>query len=376
MSTHGYFVATSGGSGPIPSHLLELSRTLAKRGHRVIILIGKNKKYLENHITNPSIYAWPSSRPTKLRDAIFLFKLIRYSKPDCLVANFGSVNLMMLIGWLTGVPHRVCWYHTLSSQIAIDSQASNISLWKQQLLQLRKRLIYTLATKIVAVSEASRHDLCQVFHINKEKCLFFYNDLQDPLALQGIETLAPPSYKLICVGRLFFSKGQDILIRAIADLLNDIPNISLQFIGDGPTKSYLYNLVSELGLADKCCFAGALSHTEVIKHLASSYVSIVPSRSEAFGLVVIESMAVGTPVVAANVGGLPEIVRDGLDGFLVPPDNPGEIAAKLLLLLKNPYLRATMAKNARQRFLEKFEQKNAVVLKANWLESLLAGSTT
>lgn len=114
MSPHCYFVATSGGRGPIPSHLRELSRTLAKRGHRVIILIGKNKKYLENHETNPSIYAWPSSRPTKLRDAIFLFKLIRYSKPDCLIANFASVNLMMLIGWLTGVPHRVCWYHTLA----------------------------------------------------------------------------------------------------------------------------------------------------------------------------------------------------------------------------------------------------------------------
>lgn len=376
MSTHCYFVATSGGSGPIPSHLQELSRTLAKRGHRVIILVGKNKKYWENHETNPSIYAWPSSRPTKWRDAIFLFKLIRYSKPDCLVANFSSVNLMMLIGWLTGVPHRVCGYHTLSSAIDIDRPADNISHRKQQLLQLRKRLIYSLATKIVAVSEVARHDLCQLFHISKEKCLVFYNDLQDLLSLYGIENFTPPSYKLVFVGRLFFSKGQDILIRAIADLLNNIPDFSLQFIGDGPTKSYLYNLVSELGLADKCCFAGALSHAEVIKCLASSYVSIVPSRSEAFGLVVIESMAVGTPVVAANVDGIPEIVRDGMDGFLVPPDNPGEIAAKLLLLLKNPDLRATMAKNARQRFLEKFEQKNAILLKTHWLESLLAGSTS
>ncbi len=376
MSTHCYFVTTSGDGGPIASHLLELSRTLARRGHRVIILVGKNKHYLETHHTNPSIYAWPSSRPTKLRDAIFLFKLIRYLKPDCLIANFASGNLMMLIGCLTGVPHRVCWYHTLSSQIAVDSEASNISHWRQQFLRLRKRLIYILATKIVAVSEAARNDLCQVFHIAKEKCLVFYNDLRDPLSLHNIETLSPPSYNLICVGRLFFSKGQDILIRAIAYLANNIQNFSLQFIGDGLTKSYLNNLVSELGLVDNCIFTGVVSHAEVIKHLASSYVSIVPSRSEAFGLVVIESMAVGTPVVATNVGGIPEVVRDGLDGFLVPPDNPEEIAAKLLLLLNNPNLRATMAKNARQRFLEKFEQKNAVVLKANWLESLLAGSTT
>jgi glycosyltransferase involved in cell wall biosynthesis len=376
MSSHCYFVSTSGGRGPIPSHLMELSRTLAQRGHRVIILVGNHKKYLENHKTNPSTYAWPSTRPTKLRDAIFLFKLIRYLKPDCLIANFASVNLMMLIGWLTRVPHRVCWYHTMSHQLAFDRQTNNISRWKQQFLQVRKRLIYSFATKIVAVSEAALRDVCHVFHIAKEKGLVFYNDLQDPLPLQGIENLTSPSFKLICVGRLFFSKGQDVLIRAIAQLVKDIPNFSLQFIGDGPIKSYLYNLVSELSLVDKCVFAGALSHAEVIKHLASSYVSMVPSRSEAFGLVVIESMAVGTPVVATNVGGIPEIVRDGLDGFLVPPDNPGEIAAKLLLLLKNPGLRATMAKNARQRFLEKFEQKNAVLLKANWLESLLAGSTT
>jgi glycosyltransferase involved in cell wall biosynthesis len=373
MASRCYFIAT-GGSGAISSHFKELSNTLAKRGNRVIILIGYHRKDLESHGTNPAVYIWPSQRPVRLRDAIFLFKLVRSLKPDCLIGNFGSVNIMMVVGWLTRVSQRVCWYHTVSRAIDLEFEYFKMSLAKLKLQRLRKRLVYRLATNIVAVSEAALNDLCQVYCIEKDKCSVFYNSLQDPEPLHIIDNLASQSRNLTCVGNLSFIKGQDILIRAITQLRNDSLNFSLKFIGDGPTKNYLYNLVSDMRLADKCFFAGHRSHKEVLQILASSYASIVPSRIDNLPTTVIESMAVGTPVIATNVGGIPEMVRDGVEGFLVPPESPEKIAEKLLLLLKNPDLRETMAKNARQRFLEKFEQRNGVLRQAIWLEGLLQGS--
>jgi glycosyltransferase involved in cell wall biosynthesis len=106
--------------------------------------------------------------------------------------------------------------------------------------------------------------------------------------------------------------------------------------------------------------------------MAESALTVVPSRSEAFGLVVIESMAVGTPAVASAVGGIPEIIRDGVDGFLVPPDDPAALADKIGLLLSNAELRHKMGLNARERFLSRFEQSRVVKEQADWLEQIVA----
>ena len=104
-----------------------------------------------------------------------------------------------------------------------------------------------------------------------------------------------------------------------------------------------------------------------MKRMALATATVVPSRSEGFGLVNIESLAVGTPVVASSVGGIVEVIRDGIDGFLVPPDNPELLAERLHLLLSNSELRSTMSRNARERFLTTFEQSKVIKEQADWL---------
>ena len=98
----------------------------------------------------------------------------------------------------------------------------------------------------------------------------------------------------------------------------------------------------------------------------------MPSRSDNCPLAAIESLAVGTPVVASQVGGIPEIVRDGLDGFLVPPENPAALAAKLEKVITDAELRRKLGGNARAGFLARFEQRNMVRDQADWLEELVA----
>lgn len=369
MKSYCYFIATSWGDNPVSRHFLALATELAERGHRVIILVDGQKQVAHNQKTSLSVHTWPSRRPVKFRDAWFFYWLARKYRPDCLIANFGAENIMLLVGLLMRVPCRIAWYHTLSAAIDNDTE---LSRWRVNLQRLRKRGVYKAATHLVANSGAAREDVQRVFHVSERKCRVFYNSLADPLEDLGIPQGAERQNRLICVGRLYPTKGQDVMIRAIALLGRIFTDTSVEFIGDGPCKSFYMQLARDLGVEDKCSFRGAVNHYDVLTAMTSSIATIVPSRSEAFGLVNIESMAVGTPVIASGVGGIVEIIRDGVDGFLVPPDDPGALAEKLKTLLSNAELRRKMGDNAREHFLKDFEQGKIVSQQVEWLESIAA----
>ncbi len=373
MALNCYFIATSYGDNPISQHFQELAKTLSKSGNRVIIITDGERKDIECHSSNPSIYTWPSKRPVRFRDAWFLLKLIQRFRPDCLIANFGSVNIMMLVGWLMQVAQRLAWYHTLSDQIDMDS---NLPKWKLKFLRWRKRIIYKMANYIVPVSESARDDVALVFNVPTNKCKVFYNSLTDPFDEGNCRQVdSQDKKKIVCVGRLHYSKGQDILIRAMAMLTDEFPDHFVEFVGDGPAKDYYLTLVSQLKQESRCIFIGSLSHSEVIKKMTSAYVTIVPSRSEAFGLVIIESMAVGTPVIGSKVGGIPEIIIDGSNGYIFPSEDHKALAGKLRLLFINPDLQETMGKQSRKDYCEKFEKKKVVREEVEWLANILNRDT-
>jgi glycosyltransferase involved in cell wall biosynthesis len=123
-------------------------------------------------------------------------------------------------------------------------------------------------------------------------------------------------------------------------------------------------------LLERCTFRDAVPHDEVLRRMAVARVVIVPSRSEAFGLVNIEAMSVGTPVIASAVDGIKEIVRDGLDGVLVAPDDSNALAKQITSLLNDPSRRAEMSQYARERFLRVYEQSEVVTAQADWLEGI------
>lgn len=369
MKKHCYFIGTTLSDNPVPEHFVALAKELARRGHRVVLLTPHRRLDLQNPDANPAVYTWPSERPTRLRDAQFLLRLVREMKPDVFIANFAAVNLMTLTGWLFGVPHRIAWYHTISGQLSHDNAGPR---WKSKLLDLRKRIVYNATTQIVANSKAGAADVQTVYAVPSVKCRVFFNSLADPFE-GGELPVVSQDEKLLCVGRLFLSKGQDVLIRALVPLKQRFPRVQVEFVGEGPARNALHSLALELGVSEQCIFSGHVGHRQVLEKMASATATVVPSRSEAFGLVNIESMAVGTPVIGSAVEGILEIIRDGLDGFLVPPDNPEMLAAKLEAVLSNPQLRREMSVNARRRFLAKFEQRRLVQEQADWQEALASG---
>lgn len=364
-----YFIAASWRDRVVPNHFRTLAEELTARGHRVVLLLDSWEEPLVDAGDNPAVYTWPSFRPTGWADARFLWRLLRRYRPAAVVANFGAVNLMMVLGWLSGTPCRVAWYHTLSTQIAADT---SLPSWKLTLLQWRKRAVYATATHLAANSQASADDAQNAFGVSGEKTCVWPNSLPDPLVPDGPDE--PVSRNgIVCVGRLDPSKGQDVLLRALARIGG---SISVTLIGNGAMEATCRELATEIKEEIPVEFIESVPHDEVLARMAQADLVVSPSRSEAFGLVNVEALAVGTPVVASRVGGIPEIVRDGVDGLLVPPDDPQALAAALQRLLDDPGLRATMGQNARQRFLSTFERSAVVGQQADWLERIVNDART
>jgi D-inositol-3-phosphate glycosyltransferase len=153
---------------------------------------------------------------------------------------------------------------------------------------------------------------------------------------------------LLFVGRIQRLKGLEVLLRAFA-LLDGLP-ARLVVVGGRPNTTHesreisrLEQLAGRLGIAERVVFAGAVPHEELPVYYAATDVTVMPSSYESFGLVAVESLACGRPMVATRVGGLRTIVRDGETGVLVPWRDPALFAEALRVVLTDDRLRARMA---------------------------------
>ena len=359
------FLAFTDNKSATGDYYRALAGELANRGYAVKTITPGRRTQKVSLESNPAVYTWPSTRPTKFKDAWFLFKLIRQFQPALIMANFGAVNLSMLVSWLTGVPNRLVTYHTAAHFEHLDDS----SRIKQNLYKFRKMLPYHLATGIMPVAEALSYELEEIYKIPPEKIKPFHN----AIPAQNFTSSKQPlkEKKVICVGALRPGKGQDILLRSISLVKKKISDIQLILVGDGEWKPHLESIAADLDITDNLTFLGELSHEDVLKRISGASLLVLPSRYEAFGLVIIEAMSVKTPVIASGVGGIPEIIRDGVDGFLVPPDAPKKLAEKIYLLLDDIDLRKVMSKNCHARFMEKFELDTAIQKQADWFEKII-----
>jgi N-acetyl-alpha-D-glucosaminyl L-malate synthase BshA len=154
---------------------------------------------------------------------------------------------------------------------------------------------------------------------------------------------------IIFVGRFRPEKAVKYLIEALAIVRQKDQSVRLLLVGEGPEEDNLKQLVRQFNLGDCVEFAGQIPNEQVPQYLAAADIFILPSLSEGFPNVVLEAMAVGLPVVASRVGGLPEIIEEGENGFLVEPKKPEQIADRTLLLLGNDQLRIRISRNNRAK---------------------------
>ena len=145
MSTKTIFIAFTLKNSSVAEFFVEIANQLSQF-NKVIIFTHS----VENHslILNNQIelLRWPSPRPTRLADVIFLRKMVKEYRPQIMISNFAAVNLFLIVGLIFKIPQRIAWYHTLYDQIE-----------KNRFLKFRKKIIYAFATHIIANSNASLH---------------------------------------------------------------------------------------------------------------------------------------------------------------------------------------------------------------------------
>jgi glycosyltransferase involved in cell wall biosynthesis len=165
------------------------------------------------------------------------------------------------------------------------------------------------------------------------------------------EASFPDPFHLLFVGRLSSEKGVDVLISALPLILQRHPEAHLSIIGDGPERSDLQDLARGLGVEKHTNFMGQLDNTQLGAHYLQSAVCIQSSRWLENGPISgIEALAYGRPLVAADTGGLPEMVDEGVTGFTFERDNQRDLAAKVMKLLGRQDLLREFGENARKRF--------------------------
>jgi glycosyltransferase involved in cell wall biosynthesis len=142
--------------------------------------------------------------------------------------------------------------------------------------------------------------------------------------------------------------GIDVLIEAVPQLLALDPEVQIEIGGAGSLQSTFERRIQDLGIGGHVALRGRIAHAEVPDFLCSLAVFAMPSRAESFGVAALEAQACGLPVVASNVGGLPEVVLDGETGLLVPPEQPQVLASALLRLIEDPQRRAKMGQAGRE----------------------------
>jgi colanic acid/amylovoran biosynthesis glycosyltransferase len=169
------------------------------------------------------------------------------------------------------------------------------------------------------------------------------------------QTTQQGPFEILCVGRLTPAKGQHLLIDAVAQLTQQGRRVRLRLVGDGPDSASLRQCAAGLAHPDSVVFEGAVNQDRIRGIYATADVFCLPSFAEGLPVVLMEAMAMQIPCVSTNITGIPELIRDGIDGLLVPASDLDALVEALARLMDSSELRKQLGTSARIRVLEHYD---------------------
>lgn len=285
-----------------------------------------------------------------------LVSSMRGDRPDIVVVRGYNAEMLGRLAALgAGVKRRVVWVHnigdiaprTMVRRIADRSLAPSTSAYfgvaNAQRSYMRDRLRCPDAK-------------VRIIHNGVDPALFDYHDDRNVLADLGIESGDPV---VGMVAGLRPEKDHATLLRAARLVIDDIPNARFLIVGDGMLRPELESLCVRLGISANVHFVG--NRDDVSRFLRAMDVFTLCSFTvECFPFALLEAMACGRPAVCTDVGGVGEILDHGVTGYLVTPRDPGQLAARLVELLKNPAIAHRMGRAGRARVESKFSLERSV----------------
>jgi teichuronic acid biosynthesis glycosyltransferase TuaC len=240
---------------------------------------------------------------------------------------------------------------------------------------LTKRCLWD-SQLILTTSKDLEEKVKAINNTNKVRTFYRGIDLQNFQNLPDKEILLNklqlPSDKkyLLFVGRLIYDKGIYELVDVFKHVANAYPAYELILIGEEIEKEKLQAKLVEYGLIDKAHFKGIVSHKEVAHYMKISDLLILPTWAEGLPNVVMEAMAIGLPVVATKVGGIPEILEDGITGLSSPPKDVEQLTVSVIKMIEDKELREICIKNGKELISDKFDVKKNSLTMYNLLKDL------
>jgi len=329
--------------GGIKKHLLSLVRLLDKNRYEVAVLCSfdeKTQEYLKRlgiAVYNVGIGDGLSLKKD-YRAIRFVQKAIYEFKPDIVHMHGAKASFVGRIA---------CFAMPVKTVVTVHNFANydNMNFYKKKLLLSLTKVLDKKTHQFIAVSKALKEDLVVNQKIEKNKIKVVYNCIdtsfyeETTLNLKEKFNLPQDSFIVGSIARLIPAKGVQDLIKA-ASILKNI-NAYFFVAGDGPFKEELQKMIESLNLKDRFFLLGY--RNDIPSFLRNLDLFVLPSHEEGFGISVIEALNEGISIIATKVGGIPEIIQDGVEGILVEKENSEELANAIEKILKDEKLRKNMS---------------------------------
>ena len=290
----------------------------------------------------------------KIQIPLLLLAETFYSIKLGLMENFDLLNAYWIFP--SGLVGVLC-KKIFKKPLIISCQGSDVSLCKQYKF-LKSISVYVLKNAdIVTTVTIEMKDSLVSCGVPGNKIEVIYNGVD-------VNFFTPKKrpfngFRILYVGRLVHEKGLEELIEAVGKTRNLFPEICLRIVGDGPMRKDLDLMIDNLSIREHVIFEGFRPHSEISGYMDESDLFVLPSYSEGMPLVVLEAMASGIPVIASRVGGVPEVIRDGFNGFLVEPKDSEALAKRIEEVLSDRDLLRKVSINAAATIRQGFSVEKA-----------------
>jgi len=350
-------------------HVAYLTEGLAERGYDTTLVAGSLAYGEESmaHIARQrgaQIVTLPhlARQVSPLNDLLavrHLAKLIRAERPQILhthTAKAGAVGRVAAL--LAGDARPPIVVHTFHGHVL----RGYFNPYATLAFRTLERWLATVTTRLIAVSPEVRDDLVRLGVARPEKftVIRLGIELDERVGVDGKarrETrrrmgISPDSFVIGWVGRMTAVKRTDDVLLAVKGVLDHGVDAWLCLIGDGPDRQRLERRAHELGIVRRCLFVGY--QADVAPYYEAIDALLLPSANEGTPVSVIEALAAERPAVATRVGGVPDVLREGVDGYLVDVGDADTLAKRLVELAADPGKRDAMGREGRKRVLERY----------------------
>ncbi len=350
--------------GGISRVVYDLSHKLCMQGHNVTVITYKDGDvpYYEDD-DGVDVYRVDNFMiaPNNFIDWVMQLNFNMIAKAGEIISKNGNFDVIHAHDWLTAYAGKTLKFAhgtPLVSTIHATEAGRNSGIRgdMQKYINDTEWMLTYESSEVIVNSNYMKNELQRLFGLPYEKINVIPNGV-DLTLFNGIDKdyefrrrFALDNEKIILfIGRLVYEKGVQTLISAMPKILDNYHDSKLIIAGKGGMINDLRNQVNYLGLGNKVYFTGHLSSKDVQRMYKCADIAVFPSTYEPFGIVAIEAMLSGTPVVTSDIGGLNEIVDHGITGMKSYAGNPNSLADSILSLLYNPDLCDYVSKNAKEK---------------------------